>query len=98
MNKLLSEARANFRNDLSAEKEKHRRELEELNNWYLKTLKEREDEFLAKLKNWEFKYQTEVDRHARVLQDALDQARRERDEADKRLDGEKRLNRDNLQQ
>jgi hypothetical protein len=39
-----------FRDELSAEKEKHRKELKELSDWYLRTLKEREDKFLLDLK------------------------------------------------
>ena len=61
-----------------------------MSDWYLKTLKERENKFLLDLKDWENKYKIEVDRHARVLQDALDQARKERNEADARLDAEKK--------
>ena len=36
---------ARFREELKSENQRHRKELEELNNWYLKTLKDREDKF-----------------------------------------------------
>ena len=69
-----------------------------MNDWYLKTLKERDEKFLADLQAAEAKYKIEVERHARVLQDALDQARSDRNAGDLRLDAEKKSNRDNLEQ
>ena len=36
---------AKFREELKSENQRHCKELEELNNWYLKTLKDREDKF-----------------------------------------------------
>ena len=38
-----------FREELKTENQRHRKELEELNNWYLKTLKDREDNFSLEL-------------------------------------------------
>ena len=38
-----------------------------MNDWYLKTLKERDEKFLADLKAAEAKYKIEVERHALVL-------------------------------
>ena len=52
-------------------------------------MKERDDKFLADLKAAESRYKIEVERHAKVLADALEQARVERNQADLRLDAEK---------
>ena len=57
----------------------HRRELDELHNWYLKTLEERDKKFLADLRAAEDKYKIEVERHAKHLEDALKNARTERE-------------------
>ena len=48
---------------LQEEKEKHRRELDELHQWYLKTLADRDKKFLADLRAAEDKYKIEVERH-----------------------------------
>ena len=82
---------------LQEEKEKHRRELDELHQWYLKTLADRDKKFLADLRAAEDKYKIEVERHAKLLEDALNNARIEREQASLRLDSEKDLNRENLE-
>ena len=82
---------------LQEEKEKHRRELDELHQWYLKTLADRDKKFLADLRAAEDKYKIEVERHAKLLEDALNNARIEREQAALRLDSEKDLNRENLE-
>ena len=46
----MNDAYKHFRDELAAEKEKHRKELKELSDWYLKTLQERDNKFLADLK------------------------------------------------
>ena len=58
---------------------------------------ERDQKFLADLRAAEDKYKIEVERHAKLLEDALKNARTEREQAALRLDSEKELNRDNLE-
>ena len=82
---------------LQEEKDKHRRELDELHKWYLKTLADRDKKFLTDLRAAEDKYKIEVERHAKLLEDALNNARIEREQASLRLDSEKDLNRENLE-
>ena len=62
-----------------------------------KNISRKRSEVLADLRAAEDKYKIEVERHAKLLEDALKNARTEREQAALRLDSEKDLNRDNLE-
>ena len=69
-----------------------------MHQWYLKTLAERDKKFLADLRAAEDKYKIEKERHAKLLEDAFNNARMERDQAALRLQNEKDLHHDNLEE